>query len=150
MLALSVPIYITEPTSGPAESKGFSLATAQNHLRPLFLFAPHGSDVLLLKQLELLRTPDLLERNVIVVPLPVQGASLPPEALETSVFGSMRIDEAAGVRHRFHIAPAEFTVLLLGKDGGEKFRSHVPVAMDELNELIDAMPARQHEIKSRH
>ncbi len=150
MLALSVPIYITNPNLDGADSRTFSLATARNHQRPLLLFAPYGSDPLLREQLDLLRTHDLLDRNVIIVPVPVHGISLSPQNLDGSVFAHMKADETGAVRQRFHIAPAEFTVVLLGKDGGEKLRSKTPVTMDRLNRLIDAMPMRQHEISLQH
>ncbi len=40
-----------------------------------------------------------------------------------------------------------FTVLLIGKDGGEKLRSHKPVSFEQLRDTIDAMPMRQREVK---
>lgn len=39
-----------------------------------------------------------------------------------------------------------FTVLLIGKDNGEKLRSHQPVTTKKLFGLIDAMPMRKEEI----
>lgn len=42
-----------------------------------------------------------------------------------------------------------FTVILIGKDGGEKFRSDKPVAPDAIFGLIDTMPMRQSEIRGK-
>ncbi len=39
-----------------------------------------------------------------------------------------------------------FTVLLIGKDNGEKLRSHQPVTTKKLFGLIDAMPMRKDEM----
>lgn len=39
----------------------------------------------------------------------------------------------------------DFTFILVGRDGGEKFRSNGFVTADKLFALIDAMPMRQHE-----
>jgi hypothetical protein len=39
-----------------------------------------------------------------------------------------------------------FTVLLIGKDNGEKLRSHLPVTTKKLFGLIDAMPMRKEEM----
>jgi hypothetical protein len=40
-----------------------------------------------------------------------------------------------------------FAVLLIGKDGGVKFRATRPVAAEELFALIDTMPMRRQEMK---
>lgn len=42
-----------------------------------------------------------------------------------------------------------FTVILIGKDGGEKYRSAKPVTSAHLFALIDAMPMRKAEIKMK-
>lgn len=43
----------------------------------------------------------------------------------------------------------EFTVVLLGKDGTEKYRSEKPVPTKTLFALIDQMPMRQSELKRK-
>ncbi|MCH8558025.1 MAG: DUF4174 domain-containing protein [Balneolia bacterium] len=40
-----------------------------------------------------------------------------------------------------------FTLILIGKDGGEKLRSHEPVTTGELFPFIDRMPMREREIR---
>ncbi len=62
----------------------------------------------------------------------------------------MSPDEQAAARRRFHVRPNDFTVILIGKDGGEKLRSHQPVSLDILRSTIDAMPMRQEEMRSKH
>ena len=48
----------------------------------------------------------------------------------------------------YHIIPNEpFTVILIGKDGGEKFRSSSILSTSNLFAMIDAMPMRQAEIR---
>lgn len=42
-----------------------------------------------------------------------------------------------------------FVFLLIGKDGGEKLRSDLPVSLDRLFALIDAMPMRRREIEQQ-
>jgi hypothetical protein len=42
-----------------------------------------------------------------------------------------------------------FTVILVGKDGGDKLKSHNVVSLTKLYDTIDAMPMRQSEMK-RH
>jgi hypothetical protein len=42
-----------------------------------------------------------------------------------------------------------FTVVLVGKDGGDKLQSTTPITLQKLYETIDAMPMRREEMK-RH
>ena len=42
-----------------------------------------------------------------------------------------------------------FTLILIGKDGGEKFRSNKAVPLKQLYGLIDAMPMRRAEMRRR-
>lgn len=42
-----------------------------------------------------------------------------------------------------------FQLILIGKDGGEKFHSDEPVTLQQLYGLIDAMPMRKAEIKTK-
>lgn len=53
----------------------------------------------------------------------------------------------AALRERYELAPGEFAVLLVGKDGGAKNRFEQPVAPEEIYSLIDAMPMRQREMR---
>lgn len=43
----------------------------------------------------------------------------------------------------------EFAVVLIGRDGGEKFRSDDPVSVEELFSKIDEMPVRRREMRER-
>lgn len=40
-----------------------------------------------------------------------------------------------------------FRVILIGKDGGEKFYSNEPISLQQLYSVVDAMPMRKHEMK---
>jgi hypothetical protein len=44
---------------------------------------------------------------------------------------------------------AAFSVVLIGKDGGEKLRRATPIAPAELFSLVDSMPMRQAEMRER-
>lgn len=41
-----------------------------------------------------------------------------------------------------------FRLILIGKDGGEKFTSDIPISFQQLFAIVDAMPMRQQEIRS--
>jgi hypothetical protein len=111
--------------------------------RPLLVFASSPDDPALLAQLHRLKdaAPGLMERQVLVIAVPFNNPS------ETDV--SLTPADSTAARRKFHIAPAEFAVVLVGKDGGEKLRSGKPVSFDKLRETIDGMPMRQDEMKSR-
>jgi hypothetical protein len=42
-----------------------------------------------------------------------------------------------------------FTIILVGKDGGDKLRSTKPLSLQKLYSIIDAMPMRKSEMKRR-
>ncbi len=46
-------------------------------------------------------------------------------------------------------ASIPFTVILVGKDGGEKHRTHIVMTARQLFALVDAMPMRQVEMRNR-
>lgn len=48
------------------------------------------------------------------------------------------------------VTKGPFTVILIGKDGGEKLRSHQPVSLTKLFDVIDNMPMRQQEIHDKN
>ena len=107
--------------------------------RPLLIFYPSASDPQYLAQQKILNAVGaralLVDYQVPTLLLPLAHPDCP--------------DEAATLRHRFHIASADFTVILLGKDGGEKLRCHTPVKIEVLTGLIDTMPMRQQERLNR-
>lgn len=45
--------------------------------------------------------------------------------------------------------PKEFVVLLIGKDGSEKYRNNKPIDIKTLFSLIDSMPMRKDEMKRK-
>lgn len=56
-------------------------------------------------------------------------------------------EEATEARNRYGVKPGSFVVVLVGRDGGEKFRSEEPVSAQELFDRIDAMPMRRREMR---
>lgn len=61
------------------------------------------------------------------------------------IFGEPpRGETAAKLRDRYDVAAdTTFSALLIGKDGGVKWRGSKPIALADLNGLIDAMPMRR-------
>ena len=57
-------------------------------------------------------------------------------------------DEASKIRQKFDVPlHAPFAVLLIGKDGGVKWRDQRPARPEELFALIDTMPMRKQEMR---
>ncbi len=69
------------------------------------------------------------------------------ELLERDNVVIVDLRETSALRRRFR--PGAFTVLLVGKDGGEKFRRDEIVDPDDLHALIDTMPMRRREMRHR-
>ncbi|MEO9872046.1 DUF4174 domain-containing protein [Ekhidna sp.] len=57
--------------------------------------------------------------------------------------------EAESIRHAYNISENEFSVILVGKDGGVKMRKNDIVSTKELFALIDSMPMRKREMKEQ-
>jgi hypothetical protein len=56
-------------------------------------------------------------------------------------------DDDTEMRDRYGVKPGSFVVVLVGRDGGEKFRSEEPISAKELFDRIDAMPMRRREMR---
>ncbi len=54
--------------------------------------------------------------------------------------------EAAGARAAHNVEAGGFAVVLIGRDGTQKYRSNTPVTAHALFEKIDAMPMRRREM----
>jgi hypothetical protein len=55
--------------------------------------------------------------------------------------------QSAELRKKYNIEDNRFAVLLIGKDGGEKYRLYEVPELDEIFALIDGMPMRQAEMQ---
>ncbi len=59
------------------------------------------------------------------------------------------VNEGSTLLSQYGVAPNQFMIILIGKDGGEKFRSVKPETTKTLFAIIDAMPMRQSEMKKK-
>ena len=111
---------------------------------PLLVFAPAMDDPQLVEQFNQLKAhaTELKSRDLLYVPIVPEGHNqpIPGSRIHTA---SLSEDELAAMRHHFKVEPAEFLVILIGKDGGEKLSSRTPVPVDQLERLIDSMPMRK-------
>jgi hypothetical protein len=144
LLASPLVLACLAPSPIPSQMPAgiVSLATLRDRARPLLIFAPTPNDPQLQIQLRRLHdhVPDLTARDIVVIAIPYENPSPTPATLT--------VEAAQSARRRFHIAPTDFIVILIGKDGGEKLRSSKPLTIEKLNETIDAMPMRQQEMRT--
>ena len=68
---------------------------------------------------------------------------------ETSRAETLALDaeSAAALREQFAVPPQRFTLVLIGRDGTEKFRSDAPTPITEIFSVIDQMPMRREEME---
>ncbi len=120
--------------------------------RVLLVFARAASDPLVQQQIKLLahHSTEMKERDLVLLPLYLDNA-LPANADTLRELQSSPVSDAEqlSLRRQYKISQRDFAVVLLGKDGGEKFRSSTPVSIERINHIIDAMPMRQDEMKHK-
>lgn len=107
---------------------GFSANTVSNH-RQLLIFTAPASQREYMKQLAVLSThqPEVDERDLII-----------------RAVGPKDID-----RSYYNIPEPDFCIMLVGKDGTEKYRSKIAIEPDKLFDLIDKMPMRINEMRNK-
>lgn len=130
-------------TPAQAQSAG-PLSDLQWKKRVVLLFAKSRSDAGLDKQVDLLREvrPDMSERDIIV--MRTAGSE---ETRAVIGYTSLRSGTGRQLRAKYKPSERGLTVILLGKDGGEKQRWNRVVRPEELFQTIDAMPMRQREMR---
>ena len=75
------------------------------------------------------------ERQLVVLRLLANGKS------------SLSTTSVTALTKRFDADPQSFTVVLIGKDGHDAYRSKEPVTAQSLFSRIDAMPMRREEVR---
>ena len=88
------------------------------------------------------RACDLDERDLLVGRVPASGDA----HIGASTLAPV---STAQLRRRYGVDRGEFAVVLIGKDGGEKLRTTEVPPLDEVFDLIDAMPMRIAEMRER-
>ena len=112
--------------------------------RLMIIFAPSLGDHRLIDQRELnVHAIDGLQARDMVVFAVIGDDHVNPELDRAPA------DGAADIRQRFGIARDRFAVVLVGKDGMEKYRSGQPVDLSFVFDIVDGMPMRRREMCER-
>jgi hypothetical protein len=108
--------------------------------RPLLLFAPTESDPRLVETMRRIEASrcDFADRDMVLGRIVTEGTS----TLDGHVVDS---NQAQRLVSEFGIVPNSFSVVLMGKDGGEKLRIAGVPDLQAIYAVIDGMPMRARE-----
>ena len=112
--------------------------------RPLFVFSPTPDREDYQKQLrDLSSKEERIEDKDMIVHLVLEEGN--------SFIGDLPLENKAvrQLQEKFEIDPADFFIILVGKDGGVKLRKEEYTPMSDIFDLIDSMPMRKREMKEK-
>ena len=120
-----------------------------NTTRAVLVFAPQSADPHFQQQLASLSGHDneMADRNLIVIPVLAIWTPIDKSLHDRNVPFTAE-NEQQYAREHFKVASTAFTVILIGKDGGEKLRSRIPLSAARLFAAIDEMPMRRQEMRT--
>ena len=137
-IMLATAVFATAGLGAGAASAG-TVAGLRWEKRILIVFARDADDARLAEQAKTLlgEKEGLAERKLLV--FAVAGDKMQP------IYGDVPAEDTAdGLRRQFAVpSPSAFTAVLVGKDGGEKWRGDRPIEPSELFGIIDAIPMRR-------
>jgi Domain of unknown function (DUF4174) len=111
--------------------------------RPLLAFPPSQDDPRLVETLSRIEASrcDFVDRDMVLGVVVAEG---------TSTLDGQDIDpdEAQRLTRQYAVGANVFTVVLIGKDGGEKFRVNDVPDLQRIYDLIDGMPMRGAEMRA--
>ena len=144
LFAVAAPLL----SLGQAAVPSSLLTSMRDHDRPVLVFAGQADARVETEYAELRQHAAELQDRAMRIVFVTQSRTNEDANTPAGTVVATEV-EAAALRARFHIAPNHFAVLLIGKDGGEKYRSTRVVPFATLRTLVDAMPMRQQELSLR-
>jgi hypothetical protein len=126
---------------GPAQAMAAGLGDYLWERRPLLLFAPAERDPRLVETMRRIEASrcDFVDRDMALGRIVTEG---------TSTLGGQVVDtnQARRLLSEFGIGADSFSVVLIGKDGGESARCSGTLDLEKWFALIDEMPMRRAEM----
>ena len=112
--------------------------------RVLVVLAPAPGDPRVVETLLRLdaRACEVVDRDLTTVLAPARGDGRAGDR----TLARAQVDR---IRSRFRAEPGDFSFVLVGKDGFEKMRLSTPPQLDQVFDLIDGMPMRRAEMRTR-
>jgi len=124
----------------PAQAMAAELSDYLWQRRPLLLFAPSESDPRLIETMRRIEASqcDFVDRDMVLGRIVTEGTS----SLDGNVVDN---NQAQMLFSDFGIGADSFSVVLIGKDGGEKLRVADIPDLQSIYAVIDGMPMRARE-----
>ena len=89
------------------------------------------------------------DSNLVLVNKQVQALQKDPAGIKERDINIVLVKKESNLYKKYKIEPGSFTIVLIGKDNTEKYRSDTVIAIAQLFSIIDAMPMRKAEIKKK-
>ena len=136
LIALAMSAVFGSPAAMAAELDDYRWES-----RPLLLFAPSDSDPRLVETLSRIEASrcDFAGRDMVIGIVVTEGNS----SLDGHVAS---VDQSQRLASRYAIGDNAFSVVLIGKDGGEKLRVNAVPDLQAVYAVIDGMPMRSREM----
>ena len=142
-IALAVIFLTTGAVLMPARAAAAELSDYLWQSRPLLVFAPTDNDPRLVETMRRIEASrcDFADRDMVLGRIIADGAStLDGQGVDTS--------QAQRLRSEFGVGAGSFSVVLIGKDGGEKLRVNDVPELSAIYAVIDGMPMRGSEMSA--
>ncbi|BBY94553.1 hypothetical protein MGALJ_42220 [Mycobacterium gallinarum] len=142
-LALVLMVLVTSVALGSATAVADELGDYRWERRPLLVFAPTDSDPRVVETLGRIEASrcDFVSRDMVLGLVVTEGNS-------TLDGQAINADESQRLRDRHAIGENAFSVVLIGKDGGEKLRVNEVPDLSVIFAVIDGMPMRSREMNA--
>ena len=140
-IALSVIVLMASAALMPARAAAAELGDYLWQSRPLLLFAPTENDPRLVETMRRIDASrcDFVDRDMVLGRIVTEGTStLDGQVVDTN--------EAQRLQSEFGIGANSFSVVLIGKDGGEKLRVNDVPDLPTIYAVVDGMPMRGREM----
>ena len=127
----------------PAQAMAAELSDYLWQSRPLLVFAPSDSDPRLVETVRRIEGSrcDFVDRDMVLGRIVTEGTStLDGHVVDTN--------QARRLLSEFGISPKGFSVVLIGKDGGEKLRVNDIPDLQAIYAVVDGMPMRGREMST--
>ena len=110
----------------------------------VLIIGGHGSKFK--SQLDQIKSKEFIDRDLVIILLEEDNSRVSYDGLNS--LSTIDYDSTLSIRNKYDFK--NFKLLLIGKDGGEKYNSNYPININVIYELIDGMPMRKQEIKERN
>jgi len=141
--ALAVIFLVSSAVLMPARAAAAELGDYLWQRRPLLVFAPTESDPRLVETMRRIEASrcGFVDRDMVLGRIVTDSTS----TLDGHVVGA---EQAQRLRSAFGVGANGFSVVLIGKDGGEKLRVNDVPDLPAIYAVIDGMPMRGSEMSA--